>query len=159
MDDVIAAKPEMSPKKAALLWSAFLLVAFVLLLAMQGGHPYSNWFYVVMAVAFGAIIYGTLNGKAKRTLLANPPFEVRVALRSASLQTLYTAVGYLAVASTLTGEVRQPIWTAILAAPLIGAHSYLVLRGKKTSSRILLAILVAFLLVMTASVLLITSRH
>src|SRR5256885_12123956 len=87
MDDVILAKPEMSPKKRVLRDEGLTLLA-VMILVLLFGRPYSNWFYALLALLVITSVYRILKGKPRQSGPLNPPREVRASLREAAFQGL-----------------------------------------------------------------------
>jgi hypothetical protein len=152
MDDMIVAKPEMNPKKRTLAEGAVLLVILVVVILVRGGHPYSNWFYVLMGVGFLGAAYRTLKTEPRQPILADPPREVGAALKEAAAQGLFAGLFMFTFILTLTGELYQ--WTGgLFFGGLVGVQTYRSQRGKTTSLKYFILIMAALLLIMTIFVL------
>ena len=86
MDDVIVAKPEMSPKKRAMIFSGVVVVGSIAGLITVGGHPRSNWFYpFVLLIAVLSSVRILRRGDRPLTEADDPPKPMDAALISAAI--------------------------------------------------------------------------
>ena len=157
MDDVIVAKPEMSPKKRALIEGVVVILASATVVLIEGGHPYSNWFYVLMGTVIVAGTYRALTGHPRQVLPANPPRAVGPSLMVAVGRGLLAGLFMFAFILTLNGQSNQLIGGLVLGG-LIGVQTYRWERGKTTPLKGFIIVSASLLLIMTAFVLFVTSR-
>ena len=93
MDDVIVAKPEMSPKKRAMIFCGVVVVASFAGLITVGGHPRSNWFYP-FALLIAVLSSVRILQRGDRALAAgdDPPKPVSSALMGAAIAVVLSGV-------------------------------------------------------------------
>jgi 4-hydroxybenzoate polyprenyltransferase len=143
-----------APLGRAVLGAGFLvaLVAFVLLI--NGGPPYSNWFYAVIAPNVAVSIYSVLQARHQLAFPTVSPAEKTTAMRKASLQGVASGVWFYAFMVTGMGGFFQ--WpTAIIVGALSGAVCYDRLRhGKRLSSKEFLAVGATVVILLTIAVIL-----
>ena len=139
---------------------AFLvgLIAIALLLLLNGGHPYSNWFYAVAALAFVPGAYHLIVTRNESQAGDSQRVEHSKALRESVLQGFATGVWMYAFMVTGMGAFYQ--WPpAIIVAAISGVQRYDAMVGNLRSWKAFIVGGIVFSVTFTAIVLWEISRR
>jgi len=142
------------PKVRFLLDSALILALVGLGLLNQ--RPYSNWFYLIVALGIGMSAYRSFLDGDKPRIPTNPPLEIEAARIEGIFAAISSTIVFFAVMVAMFGEWSH--WpVAIFGGAVMGVHRYRWERGQRTPMTPLLVALAVFLVLMTVIVLVISN--
>jgi hypothetical protein len=143
-DLTVAPEKGMTPPQRALTGAALLVCATVVLVALEGGHPASVWFYPYFAIIGIVAIYRNYTIKNYGELKAVPGESKRRSFEWALVEAAVTGVLGLCALVLLTTDASLLRSQSFLPV-VVGYSVYCRRRGEKPSTKTMLLLALAWL--------------